>query len=251
VISDGANRQVAAITGEPLSRSIIPGQSIRFEIGITTGLPIGTYTVQSTMTLEDGTVLDEKIATFTVQEEYIPPFVEANVTVSPESVAVLATPGGEITVRFPQGAFLSAGTVSVAPHRGDLPALPDGIGAASTIFDVDGVMGILAKDATVTVRYSDADLKSAGNNAQKLALARYDRSDSQWTVLPTAVDANERTLTATTNRFSAWAVVAGGGGTATSTAGKAGPSGVPGFDIVAALGALGVLFVGTRAARRR
>jgi hypothetical protein len=251
VVFDGANRQVAAITGEPLSRSIIPGQSIRFETGITTGLPIGTYMVQSTMTLENGTVLDTKSASFAVQEKYIPPFVAANVTVTADTAATLVTPDGVISIQFPQGAFLATGTVTVAPHRGDLPPFPDGIGAATTTFDVDGVMGLLAKEATVTVRYSDADLKAAGNDARKLALARYDRSDSQWTVLTTAVDSNARTLTATTNRFSTWAVVVTGGSSgAAPVAGETKPAGIPGFEAASALGALGVLIVCAQAARR-
>jgi hypothetical protein len=247
-VNDAAGRQAATAVSEPFSRAVIPGQSVRVETGITTGLPVGTYTVKSTMTLQDGTVLDEESASFTVQEEYVPPFQAANVTVFAESAVVLATPDGEIMIRFPQGAFLSGGTVSVTPYRGDLPPLPEGVRVASTIFSVDGVMGLLAKDATVTVRYSDADLKAAGNNAQKLALARYDRSESQWTVLPTTVDAGARTLTATTNRFSTWAVVVTGGGTAVA-AGQAGPSGIPGFGAIAALAALGAAALGLRGTR--
>jgi hypothetical protein len=249
-VTDAAGRQAATATSEPFPRAVIPGQSVRFETGINTGLPIGTYMVKSTMTLQDGTVLDEESSSFTVQEEYIPPFEEASVTVSAESAAVLATPGGEITVRFPQGAFLAGGTVSVVPYRDDLPPLPAGVKAVSTVFSVDGVMGLLAKDATVSVRYSDADLKAAGNSAQKLALARYDRSDSAWTVLPTTVDYGARTLTATTNRFSTWAVVMTGTGTGAAAAGEAEPSGIPGFGAEVALGALGVLIVSFRRARR-
>ncbi len=250
-VTDAAGRTVATAASQPFSRAMIPSQSVRFETGITTGLPIGTYTVKSTMTLQDGTVLDEDSNSFTVQEEYIPPFAEASVAVSPDSPATLATPGGEITVRFPQGAFLSGGTVSVVPFRGDLPPLPEGVKAASTVFSVDGVMGLLAKDATVTVRYSDADLKAAGNDARKLALARYDRSDSKWTVLSTTVDANARTLTATTNRFSTWAVVVTGGSTgAIPAAGETKPSGIPGFGAMAALGALGAATLCLRVTRR-
>ena len=80
--------------------------------------------------------------------------------------------------------------------------------------------GLLAKDASVTVKYTSEDLTAAKGNAGKLVLARYDRTDSGWTLLPTSVDKNAMTLTASTNRFSTWAVIAvqDGGGAVTKTA---------------------------------
>lgn len=39
-------------------------------------------------------------------------------------------------------------------------------------------------------------------------LARYDRAEDRWTLLPTLVDKNAMTLTTSTNRFSIWVVMA-------------------------------------------
>ncbi len=50
--------------------------------------------------------------------------------------------------------------------------------------------------------------RQADGDANKLSLARYDRTDSRWTLVPTSVDTNTMTLTATTDRFSTWAVMA-------------------------------------------
>jgi len=52
------------------------------------------------------------------------------------------------------------------------------------------------------VKYSGTDLEAAGSDVTKLALARYDDSDNKWTVLPTTLDRNALTVSATTNRFS-------------------------------------------------
>jgi hypothetical protein len=55
-VTDGAGNVVATATSEPFSRAVIPTQTVRFETPLTTGLPVGTYTVTSRMTLEDGTL---------------------------------------------------------------------------------------------------------------------------------------------------------------------------------------------------
>jgi hypothetical protein len=77
----------------------------------------------------------------------------------------------------------------------------------TTCFRVDGLTGLLVKKATVTVKYSSADMDKAGGNAAKLELARWDEGQSGWTVLKTKVNTQASTLTADTNQFSIWAVV--------------------------------------------
>ena len=42
----------------------------------------------------------------------------------------------------------------------------------------------------------------------KLVLARYDKPDGKWILLQTSVDTGTTTLTATSNQFSTWAVLA-------------------------------------------
>jgi hypothetical protein len=81
------------------------------------------------------------------------------------------------------------------------------------------------------VTYSADDLKAAGGDAGKLLLARWDRGDGQWTLLPTTVDAGAMTLSATTNRFSTWAVVA----TEQAPAGASQEAGLPGWIAIGAV----------------
>ncbi|MBT8508666.1 hypothetical protein AZH53_09640 [Methanomicrobiaceae archaeon CYW5] len=221
-VTDAAGTTVATATSDPFSRAVIPGQTVAFETPLATGLPVGTYTVTSAMTLEDGTVLDEATATFTVAEEYIPPFTAATLTITPEAGGILAVPEGTVTISFPKGAVFAETDVTVAPYAGALPALPAGAAAGTTAFTVDGLTGLLAKDATVTVTYAAGDLAAAGGSASHLALARWDRGEGAWTLMPTKVDTGRGTLTATTNRFSTWAVVATDAAPAAPT-GESGP----------------------------
>lgn len=114
--------------------------------------------------------------------------------------------------------MLSDVSVTIKPVSKDkLPAAPPGATLGTTCFHIDGLTGLLSKDATVQVKYSSADLEDAGSDVSKLAIARYDDSDNKWTILPTTLDKNALTLSATTNWFSIWAVMVSGGG---NTAGR-------------------------------
>jgi hypothetical protein len=207
-VKDSSGKEVAAAKSDPFTRAVIPTNSVRFDTPLTAGLPVGTYTVVSRMTLEDGTLLDEKSTTFTVNEEYIPPFEETTIKVVPESETILATPGKEIMITFPAGAVLSDAEVTVSPFSQVLPALPAGAMAGTTAFTVEGLSGLLTKPATLVVKYKPIDVQTADGNTGRLVLARYDRTESGWTLLPTTVDTNAMTLSATTDRFSTWTVMA-------------------------------------------
>jgi hypothetical protein len=207
-VTDAAGKTVGTVKANPLPNAVIPGQSVRFDAQVSTPLSIGTYTVKSDMMLESGAILDSRRTSVTVNEAYIPPFQELSVKVGPDNPATVFVPEGTITISFPQGSVLGETTVTVKPNTGTIPVLPSDATAGTTVFNVDGLSGLLAKDATVTVKYSMGDLNVAGGDAGKLVLARYDRTDSGWTLLPTTVDRNAMTLTATTNRFSTWAVIA-------------------------------------------
>lgn len=207
-IIDASGKTVASVSTEPFTRAMIPGQSVNFPADITTGLPAGTYTVTSRMEKQDGTLLDEDTTGITVKEPYIPPFEQTVVQVSPDKETVLGVPGGAVTISFPKGAFVADGSVTVRPATDAIPSAPSGSSRGTTAFIIEGVSGLLAQDATVKVRYTSGDLAAAGGNANKLVLARYDRTDSRWTLLPTSVDTGSQTLTSTTNRMSTWAVMA-------------------------------------------
>jgi hypothetical protein len=200
--------------------------------------------------LASGTVLDSSTTRITVKEAYIPPFREAGVKVKPESPATLEVPEGTVIISFPQGAVLAETTVSVKPYIGTLPDLPAGVQAGTTAFSVDGLSGLLAKDATVTVRYTKTDLDVAGGDASKLVLGRYDRGEAHWTVLPTTVDSNAMSLTTSTNRFSIWVVMAAKGGAASTAAGGSKPGlGLDTSIVFAALGLM-IAFVGIYRSRK-
>jgi hypothetical protein len=175
-------------------------------------LALGTYTISSRVSLEDGTLLDEKTATFEVKEPYIPPPPPVNATISPSDGGTLATTDGRLSIAFPKGAVLSASTVSLESVPSDkVPKAPEGCALTTTCFRVSGLSGLLAKDATVTAQYCDADLSCANGDAGKLALARYDEVENAWVVQKTGVDAGAKTLTAATNRMGLWAVMATSG----------------------------------------
>jgi hypothetical protein len=88
-----------------------------------------------------------------------------------------------------------------------LPPQPTGFDLATTCFRIDGLTGLLAKEATVTVEYTAADLDKVGSDASRLRLARWDEAQSQWSVLKTKVDKEAMTLTTNTNQLSIWAVM--------------------------------------------
>jgi hypothetical protein len=217
-VTDTAGKVVASGGTDVSARSIVPPFTGEFETIIATPLKVGTYNITTTATREDGTVLDSKTIPYEIKGTYVPPADEATVTLTPKSPSVLQTTDGRFTINFPAGAVLSNASVTIKPFSKDnLPPAPQDAKLGATTFKIDGLTGLLSKDATVVVKYSSADLEAAGSDVSKLALARYDESDNKWTIVPTTVDRNALTLTATTNRFSIWAVVVTSGGSSGST----------------------------------
>ncbi len=131
---------------------------------------MGTFTVMSRMERQDGTLLDQETASITVKDAFVPPFETTSLQVSPNNDAILAVPGGSITIRIPKGAFLEDGSVTVSPAAGTIPPAPSGAAAGTTAFVVEGVSGLLAKDATVTVKYAAGDLAAAGGDVKNSPL---------------------------------------------------------------------------------
>lgn len=237
-VTDSEGKTVGTAHSDPAANAVIPGQSVRYNTPLSDPLGVGEYTIKSEMLL-GGAVLDSRTTSITVKEAYVPPFQEASVKVSPESPAILVVPEGTVRISFLQGAVLAETSVSVKPYIGTLPDLPAGVKSGTTTFSVNGLSGLLAKDATVTVRYNKADLDAADNDASKLVLGRYDRGEAHWTLLPTTVDTNAMSLTTSTNRFSTWAVMAAPAG-AGSPGGATAPSKGIGLDITIVFIALGV-----------
>ncbi|ABS54832.1 hypothetical protein Mboo_0310 [Methanoregula boonei 6A8] len=208
-VTDGSGKQVALLSTDPTLYSIIPGNTVNFVVNLNAALSPGTYTMLSNVSLKDGTLLDSKTASFEVNSSYTAPVQETSVALTPKNPAVLASSDGRIAVSFPAGAVISDVTVTLKPFSLDqLPGLPAGTTAGGTCFEIDGLSGLLSKDAMISVNYSSSDLDAAGGDASKLVLARYDQSGSSWTLLPTTVNKDTTTLSATTNQFSTWAVIA-------------------------------------------
>ena len=83
--------------------------------------------------------------------------------------------------------------------------------------------------------------------SQNLPLPVIDESEGKWTIVPTTLDKNALTLTATTNRFSIWAVMVTSGETAGGTGATGGKPGLA-LDPTIVFAALGltIAFVGYR-----
>jgi hypothetical protein len=190
---------VPAMTWQLAATFIPPGE-----------LPPGSYSVQSKVMLEDGTVLDEASGSFEVKEPYVPPAPPASITLTPNSPATLQTADGRISISFPQGSVTGQTEISMQSYPpAQLPSPQAGLEMGNTCFRVDGLTGLLVKEATITVKYSSADLDKAEGDASKLQLARWDEAQSAWSVLSTSVNAEAMTLSAETNQLSIWAVMVG------------------------------------------
>lgn len=229
-VQNAKGETIGTMTIPLTSTSIIPGDTRQLETTLTSTsvLTPGTYTIDSKVTLADGTVLDESTSTFVVKTNYVAPPAASTTTSSatttgttnqapslgsinliPSSSGMLENSDGSIFVSFPQSATIAPVQVSLESYDiNQIAALPSGITPASTCFQVEGLTGLLAKNATVNVRYTEADLTAAGGNASKLKLARWD-DGTGWTVLKTNVDTGLSTLSATSNQMSIWVVAVG------------------------------------------
>ncbi len=189
--------------------AIVPGSTVRYVVRPNvTGLQVGTYSIKSGVSLENGQILDEKTTPFDIKNPYIPPVTDSSITISPGTAGTLTSPDGRYTISFPQGAVLGNAVVTLKPYSKDkLSSAPTGAKFGATSFEVTGLSGLLSKDATVRVTYSADDLAVAGGDTSKLKLSYFDAAQNSWVILPTQVDAGSTTLTATTNHLSVWAVM--------------------------------------------
>jgi hypothetical protein len=237
--------KIVAEGGSVSPRSIVPPFTVNYDTNLATPLPAGTYSITSKASLDDGTVLDTKTIPFEMKSAYIAPLDEVTVTLSPKSSSQLTSTDGRVVIDFPAGAVFSDVNVTLKPVSNDkLPQPPQRATLGATSFRVDGLTGLLTKDATVMVKYSSADLDAAGSDVSKLVLARYDDSDGKWMILPTTLDKSTLTLSSVTNRFGIMAVIISNGGNTQGSSGSTGGSkpGI-GLDISIVFVALGLMIV--------
>ena len=193
------------------SSSIIPGMSRNLEAIFTPSgsLAPGTYTIRSVVMSSDSILLDKSDGTFTIKAPYKPPPALGTVSLAPSGASTLKTTTGNISVYFPVGAAaipvdISLNNITAA----QLPVAPDGYGFTGTYFQVNGLTGLLAKNATVTVQYTPDDLSKAGGKASSLVLTRWDPGTNKWVVLKTKVNATAMTLSANSKQLGIMAVAA-------------------------------------------
>jgi hypothetical protein len=192
-----------------VSQAVAPLNSIQLDTTIEKELIPGTYTVTASAALSNGKILDTKSERIEIRKLYIPPFAEVSITLSPQSPGILATRDGSISIMFPQGAVLDSTKVTLKPVAlENVLASPEKATMGSTVFSVDGLSGLLTKDATMTVKYSQEDINAAGMDPSKLIFARFDRGTNTWSLMRPTLDRNAGTISINTNRFSIWAVMA-------------------------------------------
>lgn len=168
----------------------------------------GTYDARASVSLEDGTLLDEAEGSFEVGVPYVPPSPPVSIMLAPASASILQTEDGRISITFLEGAVFSQVEISLRDFPlNQLAPPPPGYLLAATAFRVDGLPGLLAKEATVSVKYSPAELDKAEGEAARLKLARWDEAEGQWTVLKTNLDREAMIVSATTNQLGIWAVM--------------------------------------------
>jgi hypothetical protein len=219
-VTDAGGNIISNSTTEPSARAIIPGNTVQYTLKPDVkDIEPGTYTIDSKILLESGTVLAEKKTSFTVKTDYVPPVTESSITLTPGSAGTLTSPDGRYSISFPQGAVLGDVVVILKPYSNDkLKPAPANANLGATSFEVSGLSGLLSRDATVRVTYSADDLTAAGGDASKLKLAYYDAARNTWVILPTQVDTGSTALTATTNHLSVWAVMVSSSTTTTTGA---------------------------------
>jgi P pilus assembly chaperone PapD len=203
---------------------IIPGYSRQFKLSFvnTEMIPADEYEIDITVMDDSGNLAAQHSSTITLDKPYsaaspittaLVPYTATTLLstasmIIPSTASILKTSDDKISISFPKGAVTGQATVSLQSYPIEkLNSPPTGFQLAAICFRIDGLTGLLAKEATVKVQYSPADLEKAGGDASRLKLARWDEGDNQWSILNTTVDRNNMTLTATTNRFSIWSVM--------------------------------------------
>ena len=86
-VTDGSGKQIAQLSANPTPFSIIPGNTVDYVVNLNTPLSPGTYTMQSTVSINNGALLDSKTSTFEVKSAYVAAPQEAGITLTPQNSA--------------------------------------------------------------------------------------------------------------------------------------------------------------------
>ena len=151
-----------------------------------------------------------------------PSTTTGNVTVSSSlggSTSVTASGGGGAAVDFPSSAVSSDATVTIASISKTDSVVSTAVSAApsgkqvvgSNVYDYAAVVGTssvttFASDVILTFTYTDAQV--SGLNANSLKVYYWDTATEAWVALSSVVDSVTKTVTATTNHFTYFALFA-------------------------------------------
>ena len=137
----------------------------------------------------------------------VPPFVTLGGASSGTVTSALPS-GAMATVSVPFGAFATATTVTVSPLSGPaIPALPGGLNLSPTGIAISINTNGVEPSAPVGVSLGYTPAAIAGLNQNQLRIARYDTGIG-WKVLDSQVDTAGGTVTAQTDSFSLFEIVA-------------------------------------------
>lgn len=167
--------------------------------------------IDSKIMLSNGTVLDETTSSFIIKAPYVPPPALGTLNLGPmDGTSNLQNTDGSISISFPAGA--AAIPVNLALNHfiaAQLPVAPTGFTLTGSCFQVNGLTGLLAKNATVSVKYTAADLSKANGKASLLVLMRWNAGTNQWVIDATKVNTKTSTLSANDNAMGIWAIAVG------------------------------------------
>ncbi|MFC1944923.1 PQQ-binding-like beta-propeller repeat protein [Chloroflexota bacterium] len=177
------------------------GQTIDEQNPIHSYAAAGVYTVSLTVTGPGGSDTEARI-------DYISVIVAlTRQTITPDTECIAQTPDERINVRFPVGAVNSETEVIIREcPMSDAPSAPSRFKFGDACFNIDGVT-TLAKEITITVKYSEEDIAVAGGDPNLLMLARYNDDVGEWVILPTMVDTIAQNLIVTTDELSLWVIL--------------------------------------------
>ena len=129
---------VDTITTPVTSSAVIPSVTRQLDATFIPdgNLPLGTYSVQSVVMQDDGTILDRSTGTFEVDAPYVPPPPAASISLNPDSAATLTTNDGRISLAFPKNSITSQATVSIqsySPSQLPTKLSPEPIGSLGVV----------------------------------------------------------------------------------------------------------------------
>ncbi|MDE2861635.1 MAG: hypothetical protein OYI31_01510 [Chloroflexota bacterium] len=173
---------------------------------------------QSASAQDAGTTSTDGEATEEAPAPEIPvPDGGAMVALTPGTAETLSSPDGKVTVSIPASGPRAAGYLVYEPttaRDAEAPA-PDGGSFGDTLFELTGYdeagasMASVRFDsaATITIKYSEADLSAADSNPARLAIYKYDSAFQTWSRLTSSVDVVNGTISTSVSRLSHFAVV--------------------------------------------